>query len=675
MQAVAEPTARQLSRRKYEASRPKRTGQRHKEGSEYGNFRAANPLEVVFIDGEGNKQPDEVLFDNSNGTQTVGKEDRYWIIQASNGDTLRCPRGERLSTAQIFEFLFNLKKPRRHLVCYGMGYDLTHWLRDLGDEAYRECRSEEGISWKTPEWAYKVRRFGLKILSVTRWSRIDPSQKGARITISDCLSGFGGTFTKALTDWHIGTPSEMAILERMKALRGDFASVPEEEIVAYNELECRLGAALMRAYVDAVVEAVGTEPTGFHGAGALAGLMLKYRGVGALVVRHRGEMPAAVTDLMQRAFIGGQFQSLQIGHIGPVSNADYCAAYPSGIARLPAPGGSWGREREYRMGAEHGLWKLRWDTRGTTEPFTPFPWREHDGGIHYAPVGQGWYHCCEVDAAIQIWGKKIVVYEGWIYTPPVENPHPFEEWMKGDFARRKEWGKTGKGLVLKLGNNSCYGKFAEKQIGMEIPPYKLPFYAGEITARTRAAIKEFAAPIWDRVVGVQCDGVLFTGEWPDAPYRKELGQMETPDRYEDCWMFQPGLGFLTKGGKVTTKARGVAEKALDLSQVSEVWAEHQVMGQIELPGRERFISRDLAIHQGRGERAYHWVTEGKTIQTRPGRGDYRLIEAMPNGQSYRWHSYDVGRNYDKLSASYKTTRSETMELAHLREAMLLETDE
>jgi len=629
---------------------------------------------VVFIDGEGNKQPDETVFTNANGSETIGKEDRYWVLQASTGDTLRCPRGEALSTEAVLDFLFTLQRPRRYLVCYGMGYDLTHWLRDLPDTAYRDCRGEEGIRWQTSQWSYKIRRFGLKILSITRWPRFGSPQKGKRITIADCMSSFGGSFVSALKAWNVGTPSELADLDRMKGLRGDFSAVDEEAILRYNEAECRLGAALMAAYVEAVKEAVGVEPTAFHGAGALAGLMLKHRGVGALVKAHREQIPAGAIPQIDRAFFGGQFQSFQIGPIGPVSNADLCAAYPTGIARLPAPGGSWSHQRRYQAGAPHGIWRVAWDTRKTYEPFVPFPWRERNGGIHYPPVGRGWYHACEVDAAVRIWGDRIQVKEGWLYTPPDDNSYPFWDWMHSDFAKRLAWGKTGKGLVIKLGDNSCYGKFAEKPIGNKLPPYKLPFWAGEITARTRAAIKDFVAPIWDRVVGIQCDAVLFTGDPPPVRYAKELGEMEEPKYYDDCLMVQPGLGFLRSGEQVTIKARGVAEKALDMQTVREQWNEQTYLGCIVLPGRERFVSRDLAIHQGREERAYHWITEAKTIRLRPGRGDERLVEAIPGSDALLWRSYHAGWNYDQLSAPYKPTLSEVAELNHLRLASLLEVD-
>jgi hypothetical protein len=665
-------TARQEARRRYEEkNREKRRLDRHKT-TRFERRKEQYPLEVLFIDGEGNKQPDEHLFYvPARKEPLVGKEDRYWLLQASDGSILRCQRGSYLSTQSVFEWLFTLKRPRRHLVCYGMGYDLTHWLRDLPDDTFRKAREEDGVWCTLGDYRYHIRRYGLKKLELTRWDRRVVGVKGEKIVVDDCLSGFGGSFTSALTAWKIGSPEEWASLERMKGLRGDFASLSEEEIIAYNDLECRLGAELMAAYVEAVKEAVGREPTSFHGAGALASLLLKAKNVKPVIQQHRVELPATVASLMERSFFGGQFQCFQVGHIGPVGNADLCAAYPSGIARLPAPGGSWRHQRGYQVGAPHGVWKVSWDTRDTTEPFTPFPWRARDGGIHYPPVGQGWYHCCEVDAAIRIWGDKIQVSDGWLYTPPQANPYPFWDWMHEDFAKRLEWGKTGKGMVIKLGDNSCYGKFAEKQIGKELPPFKLPFYAGEITARTRAAIKDFAAPIWDRVVGIQCDGVLFTGEQPDIRYAKELGEMEPIERYDDCWMFQPGLGVLTgpKGAKV--KGRGIPEKTLDLPLLAAAWEEKHTWATVTIEGRERFVSRDLAIHMGHPEQAYHWIKQDKEIGLRPGRGDDRLMQAIPGKDAFRWHSYDY-RNYDCLSSSYKPSREETMELARLREGRLLE---
>lgn len=672
---AVELTPQQLARRRYEEkNREARRTDRHKE-TRHHRRKEQYPLEVLFLDGEGNKQPEEHLFYiPARKEPLVGKEDRYWVLQASNGATLRCPRGEYLSTQAVLEWLFSLKRPRRHLVCYGMGYDLTHWLRDLPDDAYRKCREETGIYHTLGEYRYNIRRFGLKKLCVTRWPSGSIGSKGERITVDDCLSGFGGSFTTALKAWNIGSADELNSLERMKGLRGDFASQTEEEIIAYNELECRLGAVLMASYVEAVKEVVGVEPTSFHGAGALAGLMLKTRGVKPIIDAHRAEMPAKVAAISEASFFGGQFQSLQIGHIGPVGNADLCGAYPYGIAHLPAPRGVWRHSRRYVHGAPHGMWKVAWDSRGTTEPFTPFPWRDKQGGIHYPPVGLGWYHSCEVDAAVDIWGDCIRPTEGWLYTPPDDEPYPFYDWMHSDFEKRIAWGKTSKGYVLKLGDNSCYGKMAEKQIGSELPPYKLPFYAGEITARTRASIKRFASPICDRVVGIQCDAVQFTGPAPEARYAKELGVMEPPTYYSDCWMFQPGLGVLIDpDGQSRVKGRGVPEKALDLSILAPEWDERRFRGSVSVTGKERFVSRDLAIHMGHPEQAYHWVAQDKVIALRPGRGDPSLIETIPGKDAYRWHSYDY-RDYNRLSSSYNLSREETVELARLREGLLLEVD-
>lgn len=643
-------------------------GGKHKVSSN-ARYQQQWPKEIVFLDGEGTKD------DEGN--------DHYWLLQDSLGNEISCSRESRLSTQVVLDYLFSLRRPRRFLVAFGAKYDITHWLRDLDDEQYQAAKTPDGCHIVCGEYTYWIRRFGYKILGICR-RRVGTREKWTGIKICDCQSFFGCSFVKALEDWKVGTLDDLTYLERLKALRGEFRTLPDEEISTYNRLECRLGAELMARLDDAVEEATGRRLTSYHGAGALAALLLKIKGVKPLIEAHRAIVPEQVEAIQHHAFFGGRFQCLTVGIIPDCSEVDICSAYPAAMLGLPGTSGHWCRTKKYEPGCL-GFWRVRWNI--PDQQFTPFPWRGKDGRIHYPPRGHGWYHCVEVDAALSIWGDCIRVLEGWVYDCDPED-RPFAEWVPEAYQQRIAWGKSGKGMVLKLALNSCYGKMAQKQID-KLPPYRLPFYAGQITATTRAAILRYAAPVREQLVAIATDGILLRGTAPAGDYGKALGQFEPPKAWSEIGIWQPGIYYkVDASGQVEIKARGIAEKEVDIESLKNAWEPDYTgregsswfFAKVPMPTRERFYSRDLAIHQGAPERAYRWSKEGKHVQLCPGSpGAGAQIFAMnvkvtDTATYHRWPSWDPAQVYSVLSHSYDPGRKDSIRLQVDHEAAELQED-
>ena len=68
--------------------------------------------------------------------------------------------------------------------------------------------------------------------------------KGSVRTVNETLGFFQCKFSKAISNWNIGSDNERALIDRNKDLREQFSELTEE-IATYCELECRHLAMLM----------------------------------------------------------------------------------------------------------------------------------------------------------------------------------------------------------------------------------------------------------------------------------------------------------------------------------------------------------------------------------------------------------------------------------------------
>lgn len=591
-------------------------------------------------------------------------EDFLWLLGASSGQQIRCERGQRLSTEQCLEFLFSLQSKGKALVGFGLNYDIQHILHDLTDEQFTASREEECFV-NFGKFRYAIKRVPKKFLQIRRWPRTqwtEKQPKGSRIILFDSFTFFGTTFVKALENWGLGTPEELSFLQKMKDLRGDFRSVPEEEIVRYNDLECALFVALMTELDKAAQESLGVRLTWWHGPGSLAKAVMKKHGIREQVeVDRQLEKPRELLLVQYRAYFGGRFQVFSLGTHRKVYEYDICSAYPDQIRLLPHLGGRWRKTDRYEPGCV-AIYDVVWnvgESRGDNVhwPLTPFPWRDDKGSIHYPPSGRGSYYHHEIAAAIDAWGsRRICVVGGWIYEPPREGS-PFSPWVEELYAERLRIGKGSKGLAIKLALNSAYGVTAQKKISFKhTPVFRCPLWAGLITSGTRAKLLSAALQKPADIISFATDGVYAT-EALALTISKELGDWEEGE-YAELGIWQPGIYFKQKeaGGKRESRGRGIPERLLNFSELEEVWAKEGVRGTVCVTIPESFVSRDLAISWGRSEAAYHWQPLKKELTLHPGTGTHDWLEG-----SNRWNTYLSTVDYKQQSAPYPGMDFEVVE--------------
>jgi DNA polymerase type B, organellar and viral. len=628
--AHVEKVARRVTGRESEDFARKR--QKSKEASEARLERTRDQM-AIALDGEG-----VTLEDGSHVY-------RYMAACTSDGEVLgELDVWSGITTRQALDFIAGLPKhdpegrPYLGVFGYGLGYDQCKWLEGLSNRELFELFHAEDLQAKAKCGPYRLNLLG-KCLQITN-RKAEPGYK--RTLVWDILKAFQAAFVSALRTWKVGSEEEWARIEAMKKQRGDFVNTDWEAVKAYCRDECRLLAALVEKYVQAHCDA-GIDLRGkYHGAGSTGDAFLSlmdaedkrttYEFRDEDLLKYRSARSA-----FSRAFFGGRAEVSRLGVIkGPVYSWDIGSAYPHALFSMPCvKHGKWKHvtdkigkvarasrmavvhyqiERQPKTESDHhdeavAKRTIVMDVMGGPSEMAwgALPYRTSKGSIVFPtshPGGWAWWP--EYDAAKENW-PGIVPLDAWCLQSDCSCGRPFR--AIGDYyLRRLEWGKEGPGIVLKLGLNSCYGKYAQV-IGRN-PKYSCRIVAGYITATTRGRILQAIASAKDpwSVVYVATDGII-TDELiaPPDPVDNEtkegaskrgkvmLGAWETPHTNKDCthpddhFILQPGFYFSTKP-KGKAKTRGMPLEIVDQERgrILDQWRREPLEPPRGLPKRPVF---------------------------------------------------------------------------------------
>lgn len=589
-------------------------------------------LAAIAIDGEGVSLED--------GSHIY----RYMAACTSDGTCLGEVYNETgITTREALDFVCGLPKfdpdgqPYLGVFGYGLGYDQTKWLEGLKNKELFDLFHAEDLEPKAKVGPYRLNLLG-KCLQIT--NKKAPSRQ-KRTLVWDILKAFQATFVNALKTWKVGTPEEWEQIEGMKKQRGKFASVTWSDVTAYCRDECRLLAALVEKYVRAHCEA-GIDLRGkYHGAGSTGDAFLML--MGAMEKRCSGDfVKEAQLDYKKaksafsRSFFGGRAEVSRLGVVeGPVWNYDIGSAYPHALYNLPCvKHGTWshienrvdqaieksrlacvhygfdhqtGRGSKYFVDISDPRIAQRALIMGILGDATALPWgalpfRTERGSIVFpASSPGGWVWREEYETAARLW-PGVIARDAWCLRSECQCEAPYRQ-IGEYYLKRLDWGKEGPGLVLKLGLNSCYGKFA--QVIGNNPKYACRVVAGVITSTTRARIIEAIASAkdpWD-VVYVATDGIITNApiDPPDPPANATkvaaekkgkvmLGAWEKSDPIVDTYfVVQPGFYFSTKdGGKAKTRGMPLEIVNSERGKILEQWRREPLEPPKNLPPRSVF---------------------------------------------------------------------------------------
>lgn len=630
-------------------------------------------IHIIAIDGEG--------YTDDNGNH------RYTYMAAASANELvsevENPRG--LRTVEVFEFLLDLPKEALK-TGFSLGYDITKWIEDMPNGAIYQLNHPESRPGPKGPLAVHWRQYFINRVS-SRFSVREGYPKGSHkgdrspqprnAVIWDLFKFFGKAFVKALEDWKVGNTEELAAIQDMKDKRGVFKGISEAE-KAYCRSECRFMAEmadkLLTAHVDADLKLKN-----YYGPGSTASIMLDRMGAKEQIAI----VPAEMQHAVDCAYAGGRFEHSCVGPFYDKKKnaygADIASAYPYAMTQMPCLlHGKWElitnkkvlqrkierapaacvhyrllsydnlRFQPIEMHPEDTFQQVAAVGQPCYEPWGPFPYRCTDGNILFPVVSPGGWVWQDEFLAGQKHFPNVEATEAWILNQRCSCGNPFFYKIAQYYNLRLEWGKEGKGIVVKLGMNSCYGKRAQRA---GKGPYRCLVSAGIITSFTRAMLIEAifrASDPWN-VGSLATDGVmareeldlpkpLATGTHDQAKkYGKSpLGKWETKPVLGGVHLIRPGLRFplsLTDDDKTimaNVAARGLGTRVLFKNRqiMMEEWDENP-MRDVRIQQPDLFMGAKSSIVQHKDGDYERHDKYGKWETPEPRKVSYASIPKRP----------------------------------------------
>lgn len=543
------------------------------------------PTEFIGVDGEGVTRPD-------------GKHD--YVLLSVGESSLFHDDGSRLHTLEIFEFLWSsfLKNPKATYVGFYLGYDFTHWVRDLPESRARLLFTNEGIAKRARSksggntrpfpvehrgWCFDFlgfKRFRLWECPNHTYEKGHKCPTSLRLYICDSGAFFQTSFLNVVEPsekkWPNGavlSDVEYSKLREGKEERGftlDYGQPIPSQLVEYNILENDVLGRVLREY-DKGLKNIGVRlrKDQWFGPGQAAQTWLNKQ---RAPTREDFEK---VTDVAIRAtfrasYYGGWFEIFAHGHIPGISwGYDINSAYPDIQSTLPCLlHGKWFSGKgsiEFRG----GYCVVYATLTGSNRYIGAMPHRLRSGNIIRPKCTRGFYWLDEIEAGINAGIIDDVQIHNWLSYDPCNCQPPFRE-LRNLYRERLRSGKNSVGgKARRLVYNSTYGKTAQS-IGTA--KFANPFYASLITSRCRTAIVNAIATHpggANDVLMVATDGLVFRNRHPYLHISPdELGAWEET-KHSNLTLFMPGIYWdddvrdMQKAGKSSVlKSRGIPAASL-----------------------------------------------------------------------------------------------------------------
>lgn len=410
-------------------------------------------------------------------------------------------------------------------------------------------------------------------------------EENSRIRIYDVFSLFQMSFLQTIKSFpDIVSPQELAIIEKGKASRSDFAAWNIAEIQEYTKAELITLARVMTKVRDTLAnvqipgaEKKGIIPKKWYGPGPMVEACFKALGIQS----HFWPMK---TDNISReqfwghcAYYAGIIQLLKQGTaLQTIFAYDITSAYPFILSRLPSmKDGYWlphNKVSEKRLQTMSMLSMVHVSWKGNHNfPLFPLPLRCHNGEILFPPQGEGIYMVDEVRAALEFAKAnpnadlEIQLWDALEFIPARERGkinYPFKYIEELFELRAKEPKGSALNMLYKLFYNSSYGKLSQSvgDFTGKPPNTACIWYAAAITAGTRAQLMRAVMHNVKDIIMLSTDGIVSLKplDHLNVPEKKTLGAWEAAT-YEGAWFVQSGIYMLFgkdgKGG--ISRTRGV----------------------------------------------------------------------------------------------------------------------
>jgi hypothetical protein len=452
---ITDRARKRAYQREWERSHPERSADRHGDRESGQRRDPTSPAshvktrEFIAVDGEGAYAPGDTA-------------QRYVLLSDSTGRSIWSDLG--LTTKECLDFFLGLSK-KGIVVGFGLGYDTTHWLRDLHPADFKEKRANgrtyglfgryHDVLWPDPQnGPYHIRWIPKRFFEVSKpcekdhehlprcppdcrivhrhektcppdcprkhrlhkigcppdCTKIHEHKTGCPpvfVHIDDVLSNFDGGFEKVVRDW-LGSEEASPKLAWGKAQRSRFLLKDKRRIMAYNAEENALLVKVMQRYAQAREES-GFRSSRFYSP-AVLGRELLYRHHGKDYVK--APRPPVVEMRQRYAMFGAHIELGRIGRTRAgelVYEYDRRSAYPYWIAKVPNfANGRWERDRKtpghtpmFRPNSPWSLYHVMWDFDPEKSLYFPLPFHTDTGAIRFPFAASGWCWASEVEVAIE----------------------------------------------------------------------------------------------------------------------------------------------------------------------------------------------------------------------------------------------------------------------------------
>lgn len=538
----------------------------------------------IGIDGEGVNRPDG---------------NHEYVLLSVGSKSLYKPDGSRLTWYDIMPFLWDcfLDDPNAAYVGFYLGYDFTHWLRDLPENRARMLLTNEGIAQRKRTqsggnhlpFPVEHRGWYFDMLGMKRM-RLWRENSELRMYICDTGAYFQTSFLNAVDpdkwpDGPVLSEDEFKLITIGKSERGvdavDYGSPITPEMIEYNITENRVLGRLMARYRDGLADVgIHLKRDQWFGPGQAAQTWMNN-----IHAPRREEYekvtPIQIRNILRSTYYGGWFEIFAHGHIpGRSYSYDINSAYPDIQSNLPC--------------CLHGKWEMGKGTPPSSAYLGVYgtfygqsegrigvaPYRVRTGNILRPITVKGWYWWHEIEAARQAKLIDSVDIERWIRYIPCDCLPPFRA-ERALYEDRLRVGKnTMGGKARKLVYNSAYGKTAQS-IGAA--KYANALYASLITSFCRTYILNAIAthPIGaNDVLMVATDGITFRHRHRTLHLDETALGHWSESRNENLTLFMPGVYWddatrikLRNGDSPTLKSRGIPSRnlAMQISHIDDLF--------------------------------------------------------------------------------------------------------
>jgi DNA polymerase family B len=440
------------------------------------------------------------------------------------------------------------------MVGYFFDYDVTMILRDIyQDDMANIIRG--GFVHHTLWGDYAIRYIPKHSLKV---GRVNPNgyivPKSYR-TIHDVGRFFQCPFVKALKQWSICDDDTLAKIQAGKDARGSDMRSNNEGAqlstvdIEYNRLEVQYLAELMTAFRQSCIDA-DCIPSEWTGPGQIAATLLKRNKVPK---RKALQIPALHHNAWSAAYYGGRFEATMIGRrIDEIHEYDIRSAYPAAMRLLPCLHHSiYQTVDELPLDSKWFVAEIEFEHKAGM-PLCAFPIRTREGTLLFPRKGRGWYAGPETVAAMCTSDVSVKLIGPCYRITTFCDCRPFD-WINELYLYRRSIGSGMKGVALKLGLNSMYGKMVQR-IGEA--PFFNPIYASLITSYVRAQLFDVVQYNPRAVLMLATDAVYSTAPLP-LTIGDELGQWEH-HTFDRIFIAKPGI-YVAGDNKEKTRGIGASK--------------------------------------------------------------------------------------------------------------------